>query len=379
LSIPTQWAGVVCVLVVSSASGVNASPTMVRLGYARCTACHLAPQGAGLLTDYGKGIDAAQSLEVSEYETPDPDQPRALHLDLRLLTSASRTSISSPGATPGSPPWLRTYLRGSAALGRRHRLSSSLVVEAPAGELSRVFETGPVVDVLGAWEYRHSDGFLLSVARDRLPRGVEVGETATLLQQGDVERYPAQVRALLAKGPLQVTAYGYGAGSAPALDRRSHGLGALGELHLFAGHAVLGGSVRRAFEETMDREHALDRQTIGAYVRLGFGKWGLLAEHEFTDRTVTAAQQWSSDRLAGYTQFFVAAREWLVTSLIAEQVLDEVAVHPRALQWRPEVQARFSPHFTITAGVRTDTVRTLTGATGTSRTYLVQAAVKTVQ
>ena len=37
---------------------------MIRLGYADCASCHLSPQGAGLLTAYGKGIDEAQSLRA---------------------------------------------------------------------------------------------------------------------------------------------------------------------------------------------------------------------------------------------------------------------------------------------------------------------------
>src|SRR4051794_22825238 len=44
-----------------------ALPTMIRLGYTNCAACHIAPQGAGLLNSYGRGIDEAQSLRAGEY------------------------------------------------------------------------------------------------------------------------------------------------------------------------------------------------------------------------------------------------------------------------------------------------------------------------
>jgi hypothetical protein len=376
---PSYRAGLVSLVVLSSAATALASPTMVRLGYANCSACHLAPLGAGLLTDYGKGIDGAQSLKVSEYDVPDPARPRTLRYDVRLLTTAYKTTASPTGARPAAPSWLRTYFRGSAALGTRNRLYSSVVVEAPAGPVSRLLDTRPVVEVLGAWEYRHSDRVTLSVSRDRLPRGVEVGETRTVLQDREVERYPAQVRALLAKGPVQFTAYGYGPGSEPAGDRRSHGAGVLGEVQALSGHVVLGGSARRAFETTLDRAQEIDRQSIGAYARLGFGNWGVLAEHEFTARTAAAAEPWLPDRVAGYTQVFFAPREWLITSVVGEQVLDDSAARPRMFRWRPEVQARLSSHFTITASVRTDETRTAGGATATARTFLVQAAVKSVQ
>src|SRR5438128_3814131 len=44
-----------------------ALPTMVRLGYTNCAACHISPQGGGLLSAYGKSIDQAQSLRGGEY------------------------------------------------------------------------------------------------------------------------------------------------------------------------------------------------------------------------------------------------------------------------------------------------------------------------
>jgi hypothetical protein len=45
-----------------------ALPTMVRLGYNNCAACHIAPQGSGLLNAYGRSIDQAQSLRGGEYQ-----------------------------------------------------------------------------------------------------------------------------------------------------------------------------------------------------------------------------------------------------------------------------------------------------------------------
>jgi hypothetical protein len=365
----------VLLAIVATSTTASASTTMVRLGYAKCSACHLDPKGAGLLTDYGKGIDVAQSLRVSEYEPP--AEPPQFRYDLRLLTSAYATTESPAGARPAPPSWLRTYLRSSLALGAHNRLSSTVVMEAPPGDISRLWESKPVVDVLGAWEYRHSDGFTLAIARDRLPRGVEVGETRTVLQDTDSERYPAQVRAFIAKGVLHITAYAYGPGSQAALDRHSRGLGMLGELQLAGGHVVLGASARRALEQNLNGAPAFDRQTYGGFARVGYGKFGLLAEHEFTDRTVNPTQAGIPNRIAGYTQFFFVPKEWLVTSLIAEQTDDDSGARPRTLRWRPEVQLRFTSNITLTASARTDTTRPVVG--GPSRIYLVQVAVKTVQ
>ena len=53
--------GVLFATLCPSSARLSASPAMIRLGYAGCQACHLSPQGRGLLTEYGKGIDDAQS------------------------------------------------------------------------------------------------------------------------------------------------------------------------------------------------------------------------------------------------------------------------------------------------------------------------------
>ena len=50
-----------------SPRAAQALPTMIRLGYVNCAACHVAPQGGGLLNAYGRSIDEAQSLRGGEY------------------------------------------------------------------------------------------------------------------------------------------------------------------------------------------------------------------------------------------------------------------------------------------------------------------------
>jgi hypothetical protein len=119
-----------------------------------------------------------------------------------------------------------------------------------------------------------------------------------------------------------------------ALDRRAFGAGVLGEIQFLSNHLVLGMSARRAFDDLVDSV------STGAFVRMGFGKWGILAEHALTSRSDAPLPQLAVDRYAGYTQVFVAPVEWLVTSVIGEQARDLGALDTEAFRWRPEISVQ---------------------------------------
>jgi hypothetical protein len=341
---------------------------MIRLGYARCTACHLTPQGGGLLTDYDKGVDEAQSLRRGEYRAP--KEARAQRADLRLLTAASLLSATPSGGRPSPSPWLRVNVRTSAMLGRRMRLASTVLFGAPPGELARLWEQ-PDTDLTAAWEYRPSNGVVLSLARDRLPRGVELGSTRTILDEADdADRFPTQLSVIAASTRFQITAYVYGPGSQAAIDRRARGAGAIGGIQLFKDHLVVGPSIRRALSE-VEQSWAL-----GGYARFGVGPWGVLTEHQRLSRDVTAAGEPSAPRrYSSYTQLFVAPKEWLVASLIGEHA-SQAGGWGDTFRWRPEIQARLTSHVTISASTRIEVVPS---TLETARVYLIQAALKTVQ
>ena len=90
---------------------------------------------------------------------------------------------------------------------------------------------------------------------------------------------------------------------------------------------------------------------IGGYTRLGFGRWGILAEHDVTDRTRTALAQ-SFTQNASFAQVFFAAREWLVLSGIGERLRVERPFAERRNAGQVEVSARLAPQATIVLGTR---------------------------
>ena len=63
---PWKAPSLVALLLMVFAGTASATPNLIRLGYTNCASCHLAPQGGGLLTPYGAGIDATQNLRPQD-------------------------------------------------------------------------------------------------------------------------------------------------------------------------------------------------------------------------------------------------------------------------------------------------------------------------
>src|SRR6478672_12617529 len=109
---------VVCCSVVGgafacSATGAAALPTMIRLGYTDCAACHLSPQGGGPLNAYGRGIDQAQSLRGGEYKPSAEPWVEALSFggrvtqDVRTVMQRQDTwATDKPGAMVFRPRFM---------------------------------------------------------------------------------------------------------------------------------------------------------------------------------------------------------------------------------------------------------------------------------
>src|SRR5687768_13058242 len=83
-------------------SGMYALPVMVRLGYPNCASCHVSPQGGGLLNEYGRGIDEAQSLRAGDYVAKVPESLSALTLDGRFEQDVRLVLTEAASKLPGA-------------------------------------------------------------------------------------------------------------------------------------------------------------------------------------------------------------------------------------------------------------------------------------
>jgi hypothetical protein len=343
LALPAGWA-----------RPAEASPTMIRLGYASCAACHVSPQGAGLLTEYGQGIDLAQSLLMREVEPPPEKQGFRIRQDLRGYIGyqyapplePAHASPEVPAPSGSSAMDAQVWHRATVWLNTRHRFSSSLTVDGWPDDFVTSTADPRVVVTKALYEYRPHDGVELAIGRDALPSGLENSEHQRELRRGlafGARSYPSQAKLFWWTDRFQVTPYVFGPAGDETSDVRQYGAGALAALVGFQQHAVIGVSARTA------RLTSGDERRFGAYARLGFGKWGVLTEHEWIDRNVRDPLLVSGNGFAGLTQVFAAPREWLILTLGGEYVpLDGRGTYTYRLL--PSVQVRVSDKLTVVAG-----------------------------
>ncbi len=212
--------------------------------------------------------------------------------------------------------------------------------------------TAKIVIAKGLWDNRPTEGVEISAARDVMPSGIGLPYPQTFIRNGtdpNESRYPTQVKAFIWNNWLQIMQNLFGPGGDEPRASRQDGGGVVGGVDLFSDCDIVGLSTRVASGA------AASRRSVGAYAKLGFGRWGILAEHDLTarNRITDAGAKADTYHLAGHTQLFVAAKEWLVMSLAAEHlVVDGTTATAHTYRLTPGVKARLSPEVTLLFNMR---------------------------
>jgi hypothetical protein len=365
-----------------AAAPAHALPTMIRLGYNDCASCHVSPQGGGLLTPYGRGIDKAQSFFGGDYDAsqealPMADQQRRLTHDLRSVLQEQATWSEGQAATNQFRP--RIMYRNVTGLGHGFRLSGTVTADAeraprpsrpyePATQPSAVFVNTALV------HYRAAKGLEFAAGRDQLPSGINVPDLAAYVKSRNRLGYydsPTQLKAFWWGKRHAFTPYGFAPAGNEADGEREFGAGFLYEFDVAGNQrTVVGIGALRGTAGSGDR------RMMSAYVRLGFGAWGVLAEHDVTDRSRKAPDSVDVRQHATYAQLFWAIREWLVASAIGERLEVGDPFEQRLLAARLELAARLATQATLVAGTRIERDQR-TGRL--SRSVIFQLALKTAR
>jgi hypothetical protein len=354
-------------LLVSFAGAASATPNMIRLGYMTCSSCHVSPQGGGLLTPYGKGIDASQNMRPQDLsEEFDALERQWLSYDVRISLSLDRTPPASTGYG------FNTSFRSAVGYGG-HRLVYAGSVASPT--LARARTSGAVNLRMSRlfWLFQPTDRISLTVGRDDLPSGLGLPGAVSFhrrVTSPDVSSTPTQVKMSWWNDQWQVTGYGFGPEGTEASPRfEAYGAGAVIGRTVWKDHAVAGVTSR------VSKADAYDRRSGGAFLRLAFNKqWGILLEHELTDRITDRGAELT--HLSGRSEMFYVPFDWLQTSLAADHVT--TAGGARQYRLSPSAQVRLNRNISLSFNSR-DVMNGGTSTAASTRTYSMQLMLKTVE
>jgi len=248
----------------------------------------------------------------------------------------------------------------------QNALRPSLLYEPPSNSAQLFVNTALL-------SYRAKPSLEFSVGRDQLPAGLNISDLSVFIRARNRLGYydaPTQAKAFCWSKRFLIGPYAYAPGGNERSGHLESGGGVLAEFDVLGKQrTVVGVNLLRGTARNDDRT------LIGPYVRLGFGKWGILAEHDMTDRTLKTGGAVSLWQSASYGQLFWAAREWLVPSLIAERLRVDLPYRERLDAVKLELAARLTSQVTISAGPRLQRDE-LTGRI--SRSVVFQIALKTV-
>ncbi len=199
--------------------------------------------------------------------------------------------------------------------------------------------------------YRFSPGLELAAGRDQLPTGINIPDLSYFIRARNRLGYydkahPGEASFWWTKRYL-ITPYAYAPGGNEKTGQHESGEGLLAEMDLVGkGRTVLG------FNALHGAAYSENRTMVGPYARLGFGRWGILAEHDFVNRDIKVPTVANFNQQASYGQLFWAAREWLVPSLIVERIQVNAPYREHLDAIRLDLTARVAGQVTVSAGPR---------------------------
>jgi hypothetical protein len=296
--------------------------------------------------------------------------------DVRIVVQGQATSTTNQKGTDLRRS--RFMYRNATELGGGLRLSfvgtdenvnvlrPALAYDPPSKSASFFVNTALV-------SYRASRKLEFAVGRDQLPSGINIPDLSYFIKLRNRLGYydsPAQVKAFWWGKRYQISPYAFGPGGNERSGERESGGGALAEVDVFGKQrTILGVNLLRGTSANSKR------RVIGPYARLGFGKWGVLAGHDITDRRSNTGRFTPFRQSASYGRVFWAVREWLVASFIGERLQVDKPFEERLRAARIELIARLASQVTIGVGTRLQR-NDLNGLI--ARSVIFQLAFKTV-
>jgi hypothetical protein len=342
------------ILVILPFAVAEGAPRMISYKYTNCVACHVSPQGGGLLTNYGNGIDETQSARAREFRPSRTAIDKILsaygHInqDIRYTTQFSQKS-NVPASYSNNVAYRNTtdFVSG-------HRVDFSVELDTPRLlQSSRpyygVTQRTDLTLVKALYAFRPSDGFEIELGRDYLPDGLNNQNQTSFIRETNmmgVSDFPTQAKAFFWGDSYLISPFIYGPSGQEPTGFEEKGGGLLAETAL-SDQAVLGVMGVYGSSPTSTRH------VVGPYIRWGLDpSWGVLSETLLTMRQMNTGSQSQFNELSSYTQVYYTPLTWVVTSLTFNYLNVNEPFSESLLRVEPGLSARWSRNFTsgITMG-----------------------------
>jgi hypothetical protein len=320
----------------------SAFPSYVRLGYEHCAVCHISPQGGGLLNEYGRGVDEAESLRGGEYK---PSAIWGSRIAQDVLGSVQERVSTSTGQPIVGKVRARALYRNDTEIGRGLRFSATVGFENLSSPRQKLVYQTQIVPktyyVTSALiSYRPMSRLEIEAGRDQIPTGINIPDLTSLLRsRNGVGFYdaPAQVKLFWWGKRYEITPYAFGRGGPEPPGTAESGGGMRAEFDVLGKGTTLFG-----INGLRGSAPNVNRTLIGPFMRLGHKSWGILAEHDLTNRDLVVPFRASFQQNATYAQVFWFPRGWLWFAVTGERLTVDAPFHERQMAGRGEVTARFS-------------------------------------
>lgn len=350
-------------------AAVQGAPRMISYGYPNCVSCHVAPQGRGLLTPYGRGIDIAQSF--SQADVTAQLLGKMFHGDFNsgnwdgnfgnmqadfVATGRLNRDIEESKTDPTASALYRQIIflgrakqiRVNGEVGWRDTAQNDIQVSpnqtAVGGD--KFFLKKLTIE----WRIKESEsgaGSELSIGRDYLPLGLQIDDyTAFILSlnRDGIYDFPLQAKYFTWDTKSLGAAYVY----APTFDEesssREYGGGFVYERYP-TNKLAIGVQGRVGFGDETDRAR------LGVYSRWGIStKWALMAEVDYTHLWNGESAPRNGEQVTAFLQLHYHHTEWLVSSLSGNYVYSDVLTAGDHLySTRYTLSARISRNLTVGA------------------------------
>ena len=345
-----------------------AAPRMISFGYPNCVSCHVAPQGRGLLSAYGRGIDIAQSwsqvditgvlLGKVHADAASAPWDGTFGPVLADVTATGRINRDLENAK--TDPTASTLYRQIIFLGRAKQIRFNGEVGLRDSNL-RDTQLSPNQIAVGGdrlflkkltldWRIKENadgSGSELSIGRDYLPLGLQIDDYTTFilsLNRDGIYDFPLQAKYFAWNAKSLGAAFVFAPSFEEPSASREYGGGFMYERYPSPKLALGVQGLVGFADET-------DRARLGIYARWGISeKWALLAELDYTHLWNGRSSPGDGEQLTTFLQLHYCHTEWLVSSLSGNYAHSDVlAAGSNLFSARYTLSARINRNLTIGA------------------------------